>query len=507
MRRWSNVTQWPGGVVPQLNDNVTVNGNWTVLLDVDPNPLNFLIVDGALVVDDSRNVKITAQSIFVRAGSITAGSSTAPFTHDFTIQLNGNKQDFGVTIDTNIAGNKLFVITGSVNLYGVTPATVNTKLAATAFANSNTVKVVQASGWAVGDTIALAPTFNDPAAFETVTISAIDADGVTLTVLPALQFTHYGAAAVTVNNSAGILDTRAGVGHLNRNIKIVSGSDSSWGFSTTVYGFMDGTILRVGNVNLNGVSFDQGGQSGTSNPPLQFLNIGVNVSTLSTVTGSSFTSCAARCISVTNAVNISITNNIFYKGMTIFVEVISTTALFNFTDNLMIGILSPQDSILVSCFGTYDRIAAGTGINIKNNICQGSPMHGFVFPYILCSELANNPMANNTVGSAIAGFVFNKIPATCIGFSWIQVYASKIGQIATAPPSQTTQQFSHFMAADCGRGLTLRFGNDGADNTGILDNSYVAAISRPTCVECYGPGAIDCSGNQGIRMLTVTING
>ncbi len=37
------------------------------------------------------------------------------------------------------------------------------------------------------------------------------------------------------------------------------------------------------------------------------------------------------------------------------------------------------------------------------------------------------------------------------------------------------------MVADCGRGLTIRFGGGKDDSTGYLRNSYVAAISRPTC--------------------------
>jgi hypothetical protein len=39
---------------------VTVNGNWTVLMDVNPAPAAYMIIDGDLVFDDSRDVNITA---------------------------------------------------------------------------------------------------------------------------------------------------------------------------------------------------------------------------------------------------------------------------------------------------------------------------------------------------------------------------------------------------------------------------------------------------------------
>lgn len=127
-RLWSNATQWPGEKVPEANENVTVNGNWTVLLDVDPAPANYLIIDGTLVADDKRDVKITARSIFIRAGNVTAGSPSTPFTHKFIMQVNNTKEDRGWYIDPLVAGNKYIIVTGSLNLYGVAPSTVQTSL-------------------------------------------------------------------------------------------------------------------------------------------------------------------------------------------------------------------------------------------------------------------------------------------------------------------------------------------------------------------------------------------
>lgn len=67
----------------------------------------------------------------------------------------------------------------------------------------------------------------------------------------------------TITNQVGTLDTRAAVGHLTRNIKIRSGTDSGWGFHLLIYGFLDDTILRTGNAVLSGVEFIEGGQYDT----------------------------------------------------------------------------------------------------------------------------------------------------------------------------------------------------------------------------------------------------
>ena len=66
---------------------------------------------------------------------------------------------------------------------------------------------------------------------------------------------------------------------------------------------------------------------------------------------------------------------------------------------------------------------------------------------------------------------------------------------------------TNMIIADCGRAVTLRFGGEGDDKTAYLRNSFISAISRPTCSQCYGSSAIGCSGNHAVRMLAVTVNG
>ena len=59
------------------------------------------------------------------------------------------------------------------------------------------------------------------------------------------------------------------------------------------------------------------------------------------------------------------------------------------------------------------------------------------------------------------------------------------------------------------RGVTLKFGGsqDSSNHTGIFTNSYISAVSRPDCAQCYGNKAINCANNIGLRMLTASGNG
>ena len=114
MRLWSNATQWPGGVLPVAGDNVTVHGNWTMLMDMDTEVLSHLRIDGDLILSDQQNpdTLIQAEFIWIRAGSLKSGSSSDPFNGTITIRIFGNKDDVGEVFSPEIAGNKHFVVNG-----------------------------------------------------------------------------------------------------------------------------------------------------------------------------------------------------------------------------------------------------------------------------------------------------------------------------------------------------------------------------------------------------------
>ena len=163
----------------------------------------------------------------------------------------------------------------------------------------------------------------------------MNADG-SITLNASLKYTHYGANSVTINNHYGELDTRTRVGHVNRNVKIVPGPDYGWGYTVIIYGFLDGDILRIGNAQISGVQFDNGGQLESLNAPLVFYN-SKNGNYTSQVTSSSFTYCQAACLYVKNSQNITFTDNVMYRTY-VFGAQITTVAGFIFSSNLIIGV-------------------------------------------------------------------------------------------------------------------------------------------------------------------------
>ena len=55
-------------------------------MDINPEPIAFLQIDGDLFIDEKlTDACLKAEFIFIRAGSLTAGSSSTPFPGTFTI--------------------------------------------------------------------------------------------------------------------------------------------------------------------------------------------------------------------------------------------------------------------------------------------------------------------------------------------------------------------------------------------------------------------------------------
>lgn len=127
----------------------------------------------------------------------------------------------------------MLVVTGNLSLFGNGAKTMYSPLQATVFAGDTTLVVNSTLGWAVGDELVIAPSFSSALEYERVRITTINGNSVTID--PPIQHTHYGDTKPTISLSYGILDTRANVGHITRNIKIVSGPDSFWGYQLIVY--------------------------------------------------------------------------------------------------------------------------------------------------------------------------------------------------------------------------------------------------------------------------------
>lgn len=75
-----------------------------------------------------------------------------------------------------------------------------------------------AKEWNVGDMIVIGPSGTDPTQSEIKEIKSIKDNLVTLN--SALEYDHFGDYKTIIKDDIGIVDMRAAVGHLTRNIRI-----------------------------------------------------------------------------------------------------------------------------------------------------------------------------------------------------------------------------------------------------------------------------------------------
>lgn len=246
---WSDSSSWSSGVVPSAGADVVIPSGKTIILDINTPSLGTLTIHGTLKLKDA-NIYLTARWIMVH-GLLQIGTSDTPFQNKATITLTGPKED------VNGMGGR-FLITmegGSLEFHGASASKLSWGQLDRTVAPGDTQITLDKdpTGWKIGDKIAIAPSGYDPYETEEVIITAIN--GKTISFLPALQYAHFGELQ---EYEGKILDERAEVGMLSRNIKIQGAQDAV----TQRYGGHTMIMNNSGAIHIEGTEFTRMGQPG-----------------------------------------------------------------------------------------------------------------------------------------------------------------------------------------------------------------------------------------------------
>jgi hypothetical protein len=148
---WSDPATW-NNQVPEEGYTVTIPADKTVLLDASPPALKSLQVDGTLIFED-KDLELKADWVVVH-GKLQIGTEEAPFTKQAKITLTGNDPNQNVM---SMGAKVLGVMGGTLDIHGEQRSGW-TRLNATSNKGSNKLTLEDASGWRVGDRIAVAST-------------------------------------------------------------------------------------------------------------------------------------------------------------------------------------------------------------------------------------------------------------------------------------------------------------------------------------------------------------
>src|SRR5512134_2377708 len=241
---WSNPDTWPNRKVPVAGDKVTIGRDKEVILDVSPPALGGLSIDGKLTFANNADLELTTEWIMLH-GELAIGNEASPHTRNATITLTNTVKNEDVMAGMGDRG--IMISGGTLNLHGDRTNTW-TKLANTAKAGSDSIEVLNAAGWRVGDEIVLASTDYDPRQAERRTIAAIRGNKITLD--KKLDFMHFGKITFDV-------DERGEVGMLTRNIHLQASADAE---EPPFYG---GHVIAMGasKMFVEGVEFQRMGQN------------------------------------------------------------------------------------------------------------------------------------------------------------------------------------------------------------------------------------------------------
>ncbi|EAR99597.2 IPT/TIG domain protein (macronuclear) [Tetrahymena thermophila SB210] len=550
-RKLSDIKSWQGIKVDGINGDIVnavgattlvIPCPWELLVDQDLTQFSQIIVQGNLRIDNTQNINVSADSIWLKGGLFIAEGATAgsPYTKKLTITLTGNRdQQTQFLVDNTIeVGNKVILNTGNFTLRGNPPTSTVARLTNPLNPGSTTINVSDATGWQVGDKIAIAPTQLDGTQNEEFTITAVTGNKVTLNA-PA-KYYHYGASGVTLSETwdsyTQQLDLRAQVVYLSRNIRIIGSTPTSgiaWGcrvlnFYWQIVADKNGNALpddqqlhMRGILNWNGVEMDNCGQADTVRGALDFQKLGSddNNQIVSTVTNSAIHNCPGYCANIEDSSYIQITNTSFYNGRPILMRIknVNNIAISNnsfvaarkrdypyditgmlYDMNAAIYFLSPQDP-------TVDNIL------INNNQIQGSEGPCAVLPHTSCDNASKITtkvgVFGNQVQTCLIGAMFKRNDLGCQWAGKIAVARSTKGIMVN--PTNPGIIVEHVLGAESDRSVILRFANEGYHNVGQFKNSVlygVAITNDPTAYDSKDKAQV-CSNGTGTQNLVVTRGG
>ena len=295
--------------MPRAGDKVTIAAGKEVVLDVSPPALGSLTIDGKLSFANNADLELTTEWIMLH-GELEIGTEARPHTRKATITFTNNikDEDIGGMGGANDRIDRgILLMGGTLNLHGDRKHTW-TKLAQTAAAGSNSIQVLDAAGWRVGDEIVLASTDFDPRQAERRTISAIR--GNTITLDKKLDFMHFGKITFDV-------DERGEVGLLTRNIRLQASADAA---EAPFYG---GHVMAMGasKMFVEGVEFNRMGQNLTlARYPIHWHLVGDAKGQY--IRNAAIHDTYNRCVTVHGTNNLQVENNVTYNtvGHCFFLE-------------------------------------------------------------------------------------------------------------------------------------------------------------------------------------------
>ena len=127
--------------------------------------MNFFEINGRVILkynSSNHHIVIKAQSIWIRAGEFITekDQDLGYYPGELTFELLGNRGEQNWAFHPGLGGEKMFLNTGILQLYGPIPATTWTRLKSTVHVGDTTMTVGSVTDWQVGDQLSIGPSYS-----------------------------------------------------------------------------------------------------------------------------------------------------------------------------------------------------------------------------------------------------------------------------------------------------------------------------------------------------------
>lgn len=386
---WSEEASWArfGAHKPLAGEAVTIPAGYKILLDESTPDLAGINVDGELRLAENQTLTLQADYIMVH-GALLAGSAHAAYSGRATITLDAQNSSENIH---GMGTRGIFSMGGRIELFGHSPATVWTQLSAHAPAGGTSLNLLAAQGWQAGDQIVIAPTdFYGTGASERLQLANVQGNTVSLTQpiesprWGQLQYLSPQGLSISPtgyapqNGTPTVLDERAPVGNLSRNLVIQGADDILWqsqGFGAQVMIMGAASVTRIQGVELRRV----GQAARLGRYPLHFhmlsydANSGAEIPSqgVRELRNNAIWNSSNRCITVHGTNDTTVDNNICYDitGHAVFLED-AVERRNQITRNLVMRVRRPADpnrALLRSDLPDFQRGPSGFWLTNPDN--------------------------------------------------------------------------------------------------------------------------------------------
>ena len=239
--RWSSPYTWgctDNSCLPQEGEIIVIPAGQVILLDITTPVLAVLIVDGGKFIWDRKDgVELHMQyGVINNGGHFEIGTEEEPFCEgDALIMMYGHQR----SINLPIYGAKVLAVRfGTLDIHGCPKTTTWTELDVTVEVGESEITLTHPveDDWFVGNEIIIAAT-GDITNFhrsEKRKIAGVTNNGYTVQLDEPLEHRHIAVCSNGPNNNgqgwgwAGTLCTRAEVGLLTRNVKMMGNFNEDW---------------------------------------------------------------------------------------------------------------------------------------------------------------------------------------------------------------------------------------------------------------------------------------